>query len=77
MRLCTLKDDFHKHVSTPAHKLKIYKIKAFFSKVVQLTVTGEWDRHNHGGVRGPYVYGIRPRGAGEGDVHVGLLRRRR
>lgn len=61
VRLCNLKDYFHNQCETEKEKLKIYRIKAFFSKVLKLEVTGEWDRHNHGGVRGPYVYGIRRR----------------
>lgn len=61
IRLCNLKDDFHKQCSSNEEKLKIYRIKNFFSQVLRLEVTGEWDRHNHGGVRGPYVYGIRMR----------------
>lgn len=59
IRLCTLKDNYHKQCESDKEKLKIYTIKAFFSKILELEVTGEWDRHNHGGVRGPYVYGIR------------------
>lgn len=61
IRLCNLKDDYHKQCVSEKDKLKIYRIKAFFSKILKLEVTGEWDRHNHGGVRGPYVYGIRAR----------------
>lgn len=61
IRLCNLKDDFHRQCNSEEEKLKIYRIKGFFSKVLKLEVTGEWDRHNHGGVRGPYVYGIRMR----------------
>lgn len=61
VRLCNLKDYFHNQCETDKEKLKIYRIKSFFSKVLKLEVTGEWDRHNHGGVRGPYVYGIRRR----------------
>lgn len=61
VRLCNLKDYFHNQCETEKEKLKIYRIKSFFSKVLKLEVTGEWDRHNHGGVRGPYVYGIRRR----------------
>ncbi|KAI0563512.1 hypothetical protein FGB62_38g210 [Gracilaria domingensis] len=57
-RLCDLKDDYHKKCSTQEVKLKIYPRKRFFSKVLKLEVTGEWDKRNHGGVRGPYVYGI-------------------
>lgn len=59
IRLCTLKDNYHKQCTNDKEKLKIYTIKSFFSKILRLQVTGEWDRHNHGGVRGPYVYGIR------------------
>jgi len=39
--------------------MTVYKVKNFFGKILKMEVTGEWDRHNHGGVRGPYVYGIR------------------
>lgn len=59
VRLCTMKDEYHKACRDEKSKVKIYKMKAFFSKVLQLEVTGEWDRHKQGGVRGPYVYGIR------------------
>jgi hypothetical protein len=65
VRLRNLKDDFHRFCAslgpeTSGHRdqLKIYRIKLFFSKVLNLEVTGEWDRHAHGGVRGPYVYGL-------------------
>lgn len=63
VRLCNLKDDYHKQCNTEKEKekFKIYRMKSFFSKILKLEVTGEWDRHNHGGVRGPYVYGIRLR----------------
>lgn len=61
VRLCNLKDDYHKRCNSEKEKLKIYRIKAFFSQILKLEVTGEWDRHMHGGVRGPYVYGIRAR----------------
>ena len=63
IRLCNLKDNYHKQCKSDKDKLKIYKIKSFFSQILRLEVTGEWDRHNHGGVRGPYVYGIRLRQA--------------
>eukprot|EP00172_Hildenbrandia_rubra_P000648 Plantae.Rhodophyta-Hildenbrandia_rubra.ctg1353.p1 GENE.Plantae.Rhodophyta-Hildenbrandia_rubra.ctg1353~~Plantae.Rhodophyta-Hildenbrandia_rubra.ctg1353.p1 ORF type:complete len:768 (+),score=123.19 Plantae.Rhodophyta-Hildenbrandia_rubra.ctg1353:1305-3608(+) len=59
VRLCNLKDEYHRRCIDVKDKLKIYKIKSFFSDILKLQVTGEWDRHNHGGVRGPYVYGIR------------------
>lgn len=65
IRLCTLKDNYHKQCQSDTEKLKIYRIKAFFSQILELEVTGEWDRHNHGGVRGPYVYGIRVKEEGE------------
>lgn len=61
VRLCTLKDEFHKECANDKDKLKIYKIKTFFAKILKLKVTGEWDRHGHGGIRGPWVYGIRKR----------------
>lgn len=64
VRLCNLKDDYHRQCDDQQTKLKIYRIKSFFSNILKLEVTGEWDRHNHGGVRGPYVYGIRLRTAG-------------
>ena len=59
IRLCTLKDNYHKQCPSGKEKLKIYTIKSFFSKILRLEVTGEYDRHSHGGVRGPYVYGIK------------------
>lgn len=61
VRLCNLKDDYHRQCDDDQTKLKIYRIKSFFANILKLEVTGEWDRHNHGGVRGPYVYGIRLR----------------
>ncbi|KAJ8907771.1 hypothetical protein NDN08_007876 [Rhodosorus marinus] len=59
VRLCTMKDEYHKECKFDQSKVKIYKMKNFFSKILQLEVTGEWDRHKQGGVRGPYVYGLR------------------
>jgi hypothetical protein len=44
VRLCTLKDECHKQCVNDKDRLKIYKIKSFFSKVLRLEVTGEWDR---------------------------------
>jgi len=66
VRLRNLKDHFNRYSAPPragqgaAHRepLRIYRIKQFFSKILNLEVTGEWDRHAHGGVRGPYVYGL-------------------
>ncbi|KAA8499513.1 Cryptochrome-2 [Porphyridium purpureum] len=73
VRLCTLKDDYHSKYPADKERMKIYKIKSFFSSVLQMQVTGEWDRHNHGGVRGPYVYGLRLKpgvlfGSGNGNA---------
>lgn len=70
IRLCNLKDDYHKQCKSDKDKLKIYGIKSFFSQVLKLDVTGEWDRHNHGGVRGPYVYGIRARKSSDSSSQV-------
>uniref|UniRef100_A0A7S0BSU6 Photolyase/cryptochrome alpha/beta domain-containing protein n=1 Tax=Rhodosorus marinus TaxID=101924 RepID=A0A7S0BSU6_9RHOD len=63
VRLCTLRDQFPRATSQSdeRQKITIYKMKTFFGKVLRMEVTGEWDRHNHGGVRGPYVYGLRLR----------------
>eukprot|EP00166_Cyanidium_caldarium_P003901 ctg_3820.g727 len=34
------------------------KLKRFLADTLGLEVTGQWDRRTHGGVRGPYVYGL-------------------
>jgi len=60
VRVRNIKDSFHRWCPDKKKLLKIYKIKSFLSDVLNLEVTGEWDRHQHGGVRGPYVYGICP-----------------
>jgi hypothetical protein len=69
IRLCTLKDDFHRACSDNRDRLKIYKVKAFFSNVLKMQVTGEWDRHGHGGIRGPWVYGIVRQPGADADDH--------
>lgn len=61
IRLRNLKEDYLRQFPAEKDKLKIYSMKRFFSQYLNLEVTGEWDRHSHGGVRGPYVYGIRAR----------------
>lgn len=38
-------------------RVTVNHIKEFFT-IINLNVTGEWDRRGHGGVRGPYVYGL-------------------
>eukprot|EP00871_Galdieria_phlegrea_P005908 jgi/Galph1/804/GphlegSOOS_G5565.1 len=38
---------------------KLQQFKHFFKDILGLEVSGEWDRHYHGGIRGPYVYGIK------------------
>lgn len=38
--------------------ISINLLKEFFT-IVNLSVTGEWDRRGHGGVRGPFVYGLK------------------
>ncbi|EME30613.1 Cryptochrome-1 [Galdieria sulphuraria] len=60
VRVRNMKDLFHQWCPDKKKLLKIYKIKSFLSDILNLEVTGEWDRHLHGGVRGPYVYGICP-----------------
>mmetsp|Transcript_10491 Transcript_10491/g.32066 ORF Transcript_10491/g.32066 Transcript_10491/m.32066 type:complete len:796 (-) Transcript_10491:71-2458(-) len=61
VRLCTLRDQYHRSQDPieDSQRMTVYKVKNFFGKILKMEVTGEWDRHNHGGVRGPYVYGIR------------------
>ena len=36
----------------------LVKLKRFLADTLGLEVTGQWDRRTHGGVRGPYVYGL-------------------
>jgi hypothetical protein len=55
VRLCALKDELR---SNNRVRITVNHTKEFF-RILNLQVTGEWDRRGHGGVRGPYVYGIR------------------
>jgi hypothetical protein len=55
VRLCALKDELR---SSSRLRITVNHTKEFF-RILNLVVTGEWDRRGHGGVRGPYVYGIR------------------
>ncbi len=38
--------------------LTVAKMKQFLQNTLGLEVTGQWDRRAHGGVRGPYAYGL-------------------
>ncbi|KAK4530596.1 hypothetical protein CCYA_CCYA05G1453 [Cyanidiococcus yangmingshanensis] len=38
--------------------LTVAKMKQFLQSTLGLEVTGQWDRRAHGGVRGPYAYGL-------------------
>ncbi|KAJ8903214.1 hypothetical protein NDN08_004324 [Rhodosorus marinus] len=61
VRLCIIKDHIRNSTLVPPSvRVTVNHIKKFF-QVLNLLVTGEWDRRGHGGVRGPYVYGLRPR----------------
>jgi deoxyribodipyrimidine photolyase len=40
------------------HVLTVAKMKHFLRNTLGLEVTGQWDRRAHGGVRGPYAYGL-------------------
>uniref|UniRef100_A0A7S3E849 Uncharacterized protein n=1 Tax=Rhodosorus marinus TaxID=101924 RepID=A0A7S3E849_9RHOD len=61
VRLCIIKDQIRSStLASPSVRVTVNHIKKFF-QVLNLLVTGEWDRRGHGGVRGPYVYGLRPR----------------
>lgn len=65
VRLCNLKNeliesDQHRDIRLRA-KVTTSNLKEFF-KILNLPVTGEWDRRGHGGTRGPYVYGLCRRG---------------
>jgi hypothetical protein len=57
VRLCVLKDELR---SCSHVRITVNHVKEMF-RILNLTVTGEWDRRGHGGVRGPYVYGLTAR----------------
>lgn len=57
VRLCVLKDELR---SSSRVRITVNHVKGLF-RILNLTVTGEWDRRGHGGVRGPYVYGLASR----------------
>lgn len=55
VRLCVLKDEL-RDANPNGPRVTVNHCKEVF-KILDLPVTGEWDRRGHGGVRGPYVYG--------------------
>lgn len=62
-RLCALKDELREGSKV---WITVNHIKEVF-RILNVPVSGEYDRRGHGGVRGPYVYGTRPKRAGNGD----------
>jgi hypothetical protein len=57
VRLCVLKDELR---AVSKVRITVNHAKEVF-RILKLVVTGEWDRRGHGGVRGPWVYGVKPR----------------
>lgn len=55
VRLCVLKDEL-RDANPSGPRVTVNHCKEVF-RILQLPVTGEWDRRGHGGVRGPYCYG--------------------
>ncbi|CAN8063794.1 unnamed protein product [Agarophyton chilense] len=55
VRLCVLKDEL-RDANPSGPRVTVNHCKEVF-RILNLPVTGEWDRRGHGGVRGPYVYG--------------------
>ena len=55
VRLCVLKDEL-RDANRNGPRVTVNHCKEVF-RILNLPVTGEWDRRGHGGVRGPYVYG--------------------
>ncbi|CDF35207.1 deoxyribodipyrimidine photolyase [Chondrus crispus] len=55
VRLCVLKDEL-RDANPAGPRVTVNHCKEVF-RILQLPVTGEWDRRGHGGVRGPYCYG--------------------
>eukprot|EP00173_Palmaria_palmata_P001671 Plantae.Rhodophyta-Palmaria_palmata.ctg19591.p1 GENE.Plantae.Rhodophyta-Palmaria_palmata.ctg19591~~Plantae.Rhodophyta-Palmaria_palmata.ctg19591.p1 ORF type:complete len:237 (-),score=24.98 Plantae.Rhodophyta-Palmaria_palmata.ctg19591:102-725(-) len=63
VRLCVLKDELRGGNNL---WITVNHIKEVF-RILNVPVTGEYDRRGHGGVRGPYVYGTRSKRAVDGD----------
>lgn len=63
VRLCVLKDEL-RDANPSGPRVTVNHCKEVF-KILQLPVTGEWDRRGHGGVRGPYVYGCTKRNSAQ------------
>ncbi|KAI0561070.1 deoxyribodipyrimidine photolyase [Gracilaria domingensis] len=59
VRLCVLKDEL-RDANPNGPRVTVNHCKEVF-RILNLPVTGEWDRRGHGGVRGPYVYGCMKR----------------
>lgn len=59
VRLCVIKDQL-REANREGPRVTVNHCKQVFG-ILGLPVTGEWDRRGHGGVRGPYVYGLRPK----------------
>lgn len=64
VRLCVLKDEL-RDANPNGPRVTVNHCKEVF-RILNLPVTGEWDRRGHGGVRGPYVYGCVKKNEGQG-----------
>lgn len=62
VRICAIKDQL-REANRDGPRVTVNHCKQVFG-ILRLPVTGEWDRRGHGGVRGPYVYGLRPKQQG-------------
>jgi len=62
LRVCAIRDEI-RNSESGSRKITINHLKEFLRDKLGLEVTGEWDRHYHGGVRGPWVYGMKQRRA--------------
>ncbi|EME32171.1 deoxyribodipyrimidine photo-lyase / cryptochrome [Galdieria sulphuraria] len=58
-RLRNIKNVYDSWKPAEAKSLKLHQMKHFFGNFLKLDVSDERDRHYHGGIRGPYVYGIK------------------
>eukprot|EP00178_Gracilaria_changii_P013130 TRINITY_DN369_c0_g1_i2.p1 TRINITY_DN369_c0_g1~~TRINITY_DN369_c0_g1_i2.p1 ORF type:complete len:1346 (-),score=140.19 TRINITY_DN369_c0_g1_i2:1962-5999(-) len=67
VRLCVLKDEL-RDANPNGPRVTVNHCKEVF-RILNLPVTGEWDRRGHGGVRGPYVYGCVKRNGQHASRH--------
>jgi len=58
IRLRNIRHEYDRWKPRYVKLLKLAEMKQFFSAFLNLDVSDERDRHYHGGIRGPYVYGI-------------------